>query len=261
MPEGDTIFKVAELLRGELTGSTLQQGRLRDRPQVRLDGRRIEEVYAHGKHLFVTFDDGTILRSHLGMFGSWHRYRSGEPWRRPRRQAAIELTLDRDVFVCFNAKEVELLRGGSVRQRQIHTRLGQDLLAREVDFKGILTRAREFLEPDTLVVDLLLDQRVAAGIGNAYKSEILFLHRVDPHRSLLTLEDPLIEGMYGTARSLLQKNLGGGPRVTRFARDGAGWHWVYHRLGMPCFHCGQAVVYERMGKTWRGTYWCPRCQV
>lgn len=260
MPEGDTIFKVAKILRDEILGATVKRGRLRDQPRVRLDGRRIEEVTARGKHLFLTLDDGTVLRSHLGMFGSWHRYRTGEKWRRPRRQASIELDLDRDVFVCFNAKEVEILRSGGVRRRQIETRLGTDLIAQEIDREAILARAREFLGPETLVVDLLLDQRVAAGIGNAYKSEILFLHEVNPRRTLAGLEDLQIQGMYETARSLLRKNLGRGPRVTRFARDGAGRHWVYHRLGMPCFKCGTGIAYERMGKTWRGTYWCPGCQ-
>lgn len=260
MPEGDTIHKVAALLRPRLRGATLQAGRLRDLPAAALGGRRIEDVYARGKHLFVAFDGGLLLRSHLGLHGSWHRYAPTEPWRRPRRQACIELELEADVFVCFNAKEVELVREGSVRERHWMSRLGPDLLDPSVDLDAVARRARQLLDTSALVVDLLLDQRVAGGIGNVYKSEILFLEGMSPHRRLAGLKDGEIAPLYARAATLLARNLGAGPRVTRFERDGAGAVWVYRRGGLPCLRCGRPIQWARLGRGWRSTYWCSRCQ-
>jgi endonuclease-8 len=260
VPEGDTVHTAAAYLRKRLAGTTAQGGRVRHRPDIRLAGRRIDDVVARGKHLFVKFDDGTVLRSHLGMFGSWHRYRAGETWRRPARQAVIRIETGGEVYVCFNAKEVELLRAGGVSERRLAARLGPDLIADEVDPGDLAARARHFLPADMLIADALLDQRPAAGIGNVYKCELLFLGRTHPRTPLGAVSDERLRRFYAEARALLRRNVGGGRRVTRFVRDGRGTTWVYGRLGMPCHECGSRVAYERLGRQWRSTYWCPECQ-
>jgi endonuclease-8 len=260
MPEGDTIHKLAAYLHPRLAGSRLVSGRLRDHPRVRLEGRRVERVFARGKHLFVALDDGMLLRSHLGMYGSWHRYARGERWRRPANRASIQLDLDDVTFVCFNAKEVELVREAGVRDRHLQARLGPDLLAPTVELDDILARARDFLAPAAPLADLLLDQRVAAGIGNVYKSEILYLEGQHPSQRVAGLTNETIRALYARARTLLEKNVGGGPRITRFVDDGRGRHWVYGRHRLPCLRCGDRIDYARLGRGWRSTFWCPRCQ-
>ena len=260
MPEGDTVRKIAATLHARMHEQRLTHARLRDRPDLHLSGRRVFGVRAHGKHLFVELEGGLIVRSHLGMHGSWHRYAKGEPWRRPRRQAALELGVDDDIFVCFNAKEVEALRAGSIRARQYEARLGPDLTLENVDFGTVMARARELFGSDASAMDMLLDQRPASGIGNVYKCEVLFLHGVHPEANRGELGDEALLAMYRTAHDLLRSNLHGGPRITRFATDGRGDHWVYGRLDRPCFRCSTRIVYARMGKGWRSTYWCPSCQ-
>lgn len=263
MPEGDTVRKIAGALQARLRGNVLDRVRLRDRPDLDLSGRRVIEVRAHGKHLFIDLEGGLSLRSHLGMNGSWHRYAAGEPWRRPRRQASLELQVEADLFVCFNAKEIEALRSGSIRSRQYEARLGPDLTLEHVDFALVMARAEEIFDPGIPVMDLLMDQRPCSGIGNVYKCEILFLHGVHPKRCFGDLPDGTLESMYRMAQDLLRQNLHEGPRVTRPAEDvrqDHHRHWVYGRLDRPCFRCGTLIVYARMGKGWRSTYWCPQCQ-
>lgn len=166
MPEGDTVHKLAAYLSPLLTGRCLTLGRVRDRPDAELDGQLVTGVSAHGKHLFIHFDDGRILRTHLGMRGSWHHYRAGEAWQKPVRQAAVELHASGQVLVCFNPMQVQLDRNRSPTQRALASHLGPDLLATALDTERIVARARTLLGPDTPLVDVLLDQRVAAGIGN-----------------------------------------------------------------------------------------------
>lgn len=260
MPEGDTIHKLARYIRPRLVGTRTITVRSGYRDTHMLSGQRVAGVDAHGKHLVVAFENGWLLRSHLGMFGAWHRYGHGETWKKPERQATIVLETPDEVFVCFNAKEVQIMRTRGPVARSFATRLGPDLAAGEFDVSSAVRRAREILEPDTPIADVLLDQRAASGIGNVYKSEVLFLARQDPKRPLGEVGDTVLGESYLLARQLLRKNLVGGPRVTRFEDDNAGPLWVYGRRDQPCFECGAPIRYTRLGRHMRSTYWCPACQ-
>ena len=194
------------------------------------------------------------------MYGSWHRYAHHEAWRKPRKQASLVVATEGDEYVCFNAKEVELVRTPSVRERIVHGRLGPDLIADPVEFADLVRRSRDILDAEALIADALLDQRVAAGIGNVYKSEVLFIERIHPARRLGETTDDELLRCFATAADRLRRNLGGGKRVTRLENDGAGRLWVYGRHGQPCLECDTPIVTRRLGKHHRGTWWCPRCQ-
>lgn len=278
MPEGDTIHTLAAAIRAQLAGQTLLKVRMRPEPrghfkrggsvatpgvasaEGELEGRVVRDVYALGKHLFMALDDGLLLRSHLGMFGTWHRYGPAEPWQKPAWRASLALWTDRDVFVCFNAKELEVLKAGSIDHDNLVKRLGPDLLAPDFDLSAVIRRARELCAADAPLVDVLLDQRIACGIGNVYKSEVLFIEAQHPLGRLRSMGDEALGRLYATARSLLQRNLGGGPRVTRWVNDGRGGLWVYGRRAAPCLRCPGEVQYARLGADMRPTYWCPDCQ-
>jgi endonuclease-8 len=273
MPEGDTVHKLATAMASVLEGQTIREARLRA-PRVRhkmgfgscdnggllLQGRFVRAVRAVGKHLLIEFEGSVVLRTHLGMYGSWHRYQPGEPWNKPEYQATVILRTDLDVFVCFNAMEIEVLGASGIRGSELSRRLGPDRLGEVVDFEEVAKRARSVLEPHAPVMDMLLDQRIACGIGNVYKSEVLFIERQSPFASVSHVDDGVLVRLYRTARELLQRNLGGGRRVTRFANDGAGQLWVYGRIDKPCFSCESRIHYSRAGRGLRSTYWCPKCQ-
>lgn len=269
MPEGDTLFKIREAIRSDLVGSTLQRVELWGRRARSLE-RRVERLVTTGKHLFIVLDSGEMIRTHLGMHGTWHRYRHESRWRLPRREASCALWTDRLVLVCFRAKEVECLGARQVRSHRTLGRLGPDLLAPEfadaVDshLETVLERAAHFGDPDAPVVDLLLDQRIAAGIGNVYKSETLFLDRVHPKRPLASVDDALRRRLFTTARDLMMANLGGWWRTTTVDRrqdpEPSQRLWVYGRGGEACSRCGGAVETERFGFGRRVTFWCEECQ-
>jgi endonuclease-8 len=260
MPEGDTVSKVALFLDQALAGQLIRALRVHPAFGRSVGSARVERVAAQGKQLDIILADGRVLRSHLGLYGSWHRYRPGEAWHRPRRQASILLETADWNYVCFNAKQAEWLAQDGFRLRDQRHRLGADLIHEAIEPAELLGRARELLSPATLMVDVLLDQRLAAGIGNVYKSELLFLQHHAPLTPLGALSDQALIALYQQAAELLRANLGGGPRQTRFARDRRGGLWVYGRRDLPCLRCGTPIRRAILGAQPRSTYWCEQCQ-
>lgn len=265
MPEGDTIFRTADVLRAVLLGRRITAARSLARPGLRrppdldrLVGSTVTAVEPRGKHLLIAFDNGLTLRTHLRMSGSWHRYRVGEAWARPASQAGAVLETAESVAVCFNAPVVELLTTVELARSRSLATLGPDLLGGSFGLDEAVRRLRE--RDAVPIAEALLDQRAAAGIGNVYKSEVCFLERVDPWAPVGSLDDDTLWRLLTSARRLLQANIGGGRRVTTGARVRGGGLWVYGRGGRPCRRCGTAIEGRRQGEQARMTYWCPHCQ-
>lgn len=270
MPEGDTLHRTANRLRPALEGRVLRRFEaprlLGDRPQA---GVFIEAVEAVGKHLLVHFDDGLTLQVHLRMTGSWHLYRAGERWRKPAHLLRALLEVDGWVAVCFSAPVVRTYRpdqpGGPLGTgADPVAHLGPDLCRPDPDVDECVRRLAAIAGPGAEIGPLLLDQRVACGVGNVYKSEVLFVCGVNPFAPVDRLDDHTRRRLISTANRLLCANLGTGPRTTvAGARPGAGASGtlaVYGRQRRPCGRCGTLIEMRRQGEQARSTYWCPRCQ-
>lgn len=265
MPEGDTIFRTATVLRAALVGRRITQARAQARPGMwrapdlsRLVGATVTAVEPRGKHLLIGFDNGLTLRSHLRMRGSWHRYRPGEAWQRPMHQASAILETPDSVAVAFDTPVVELLTDADLRRSTPLRTLGPDLLSRDFEADEALHRLRE--RDGEELGSALLDQRAVAGIGNVVKSEVAFMERLDPWAPVSAFTDEELRGALRTARRVLEANSRGGARVTTGKQARGQGLWVYGRAGRPCRRCGTLVEQRRQGELARLTYWCPRCQ-
>ncbi|MFT3765704.1 MAG: zinc finger domain-containing protein [Minicystis sp.] len=191
------------------------------------------------------------------MTGSWHLYRPGERWQKPASQARAVLETADFVVVCFNAPVVELLASGGAARHEGLKRLGPDLL--KEDFDPVEARRRLRARGDLAIGDAIMTQSALAGIGNVYKSETLFLCRIDPFVRVDDLDDRTLDRIVARARDLMHKNLEGHPRRTRSALAGPRL-WVYDRSGRPCLECGTLIKVRRQGIAGRTTYYCPSCQ-
>jgi endonuclease-8 len=196
------------------------------------------------------------------MGGAWHRYRPGEPWRRPAWQARVVLSVPEHVVVCFNAPTVELLPDRAVALHPSLAGLGPDLLDAGFDADEAVRRLRR--RPELEIADALLDQTALAGIGNVFKSEILFIERINPWTPVGSVDDDALRRVVETAVRLLRENVRPGrfQRVTT-GHDPAGHGaalWVYGRAQRPCRRCGTPIRSRRQGQLSRLTYWCPGCQ-
>jgi endonuclease-8 len=260
VPEGDTLAKTAARLRPALAGHALTRF---EAPQLRGDapalGTRIEGVEARGKHLLVHFADGLTLRTHLRMNGSWHIYREREPWKRPAYLARAVVGADSGwLGVCFQAPVVETFRRAG-REPAVLAGLGPDLCRPDAlddpVLDDVVARAARLGDPAATLGEALLDQRIAAGIGNVYKSEACYACGLDPTTPLGDVPDGERRRVWAMAARQLQANLVTAGRQTHPAGLA-----VYGRRGEPCRRCGTPVRMARHGDLNRSTYWCPTCQ-
>lgn len=248
MPEGDVLFRTAATLHRWLAGREVTEATGVAVPVV---GDTVAQVAANGKHLLIRFASGHVLHSHLRMTGSWHVYSAGERWQRPASQAKVSLTCGTHVAVCFNAPVVELLAPGAEANHPSLSGLGPDILDRPPDLEEIRRRARR-RPPDTALGELLLDQRVVAGIGNVWRCEALFLEGRSPWAAVSSVSDDELDALVATAARIMGDSLG--PDTGRPPR------WVYRRTGRPCRRCGTPISSRGQGEQSRTAYWCPACQ-
>jgi endonuclease-8 len=274
MPEGDTIFRAAAALHRALAGNVAvrfetalaQLARVHDDTPV--TGRSIEKCESVGKHLLIWFSGDLILRTHMRMSGSWHLYRPGEAWQRPARDMRVRLDTDAWVAVAFNVPVAEFLRARDLPRDRVLAPLGPDLLSSSFDRDE--ARRRLAAAGPRPIGEALLDQRVVAGIGNVYRSEVLFLSGIHPDRAAGTLDQEELDRIVETAIPLMRSNTGPGAaagivtyrglrRTTRRARAEDNL-WVYGRRGQPCRKCGTPIESVKRGLEARSMYWCPGCQ-
>ena len=267
MPEGHTLFRLAreqdELFAGRPVHVTSPQGRFAAGAEL-LDGRVLEEVTSYGKHLFACFGADT-LHVHLGLYGS---YTSGTGTPPPPR-GALRMRWEGQgpdglgVWTDLRgATACEVLAAPEVDR--ILDRLGPDPLRPRTD--GTAAH-RRISASRTAVGALLMDQSVLAGVGNVYRAELLFRHRLSPFRPGRDVDADLWARMWADLVVLMRSGVRMGRIVTtrpedRTRRRGAvlrdDAHYVYRRTGLPCRICGTDVRTEVMAG--RNLYWCPTCQ-
>ena len=287
MPEGDTIFRAARTLHRALAGRTVTRFESVYPALSRLDvdeplaGRTIDRVEARGKHLLMWFSglptvasakagsaQPLVLRTHMRMNGSWHIYRPQERWQRPHRDMRIVIETEAFHAVGFSVPVAEFMTPDALERARPIKDLGPDLLAD--DFNPDDAVARILARADREISEALLDQTAVAGIGNVYKSEVLFASRINPFVNVGALAAADVQRIVAAATRFMRANVSErspagietyrGLRRTTGRADPGARLWVYGRAGKPCRRCGTAIAYRRHGAHARSTYWCPHCQ-
>lgn len=263
MPEGDTIWRTAQALHAAFAGKTVLAFEsslvavAAASRRLGVVGRRLEAVEARGKHLLVRFAGGAVLHTHLGMRGSWRLHRGTGAGRASLSRARVVIGTSDVVAVCTLAPVVEMLSPSQASAHPALARLGPDLLGPDFDAVAARRRLRECGDLEIGVA--LMDQTALAGIGNVYKSEVLFLCGVSPLARVRDLDDTTIDRLVAKARELLRRNLGSGPRRTTSALSPLRL-WVYRRSRLPCRKCAATIERTVQGEQARSAYFCPACQ-
>ena len=278
MPEGDTIYRAARALQKAIGGNVVagfetglaKLARVND--DTPLVGRVVERVESRGKWCLISFSGDLILVTHMLMSGSWHLYRPGERWRMGRaRMRVVIRTADWEV-VGFNIPVAEFHTARSLARSGQVPKLGPDILSEGFSVEGGVARMSAYgrENPEAEIAVVLLNQRVLAGLGNVYKSEVLFAAGVNPFRAMQTITAREMQAIVDIAHRYMKANVvdgkgdgivtySGNRRTTR-AMDREDRLWVYRRQGQECRRCGAKIMMRKQGTQARSTYWCAYCQ-
>jgi endonuclease-8 len=274
MPEGDTIHRAAATLQRAIGGQVVTRFASVLPRLTRLDaetpvrGRTVERVDARGKHLLIWFSGELVLRTHMRMNGSWHIYRPGERWQRPHRDMRIVIETAAMHAVAFTVPVAEFIAARDVLTHDVVGALGPDPLSDTFSADDAIARMQA--QGTVEIADVLLDQTVIAGIGNVFKSEVLFGARVNPFMPAGQLTREQLAAIVDVAARFMRANVGAsaggaivtyaGMRRTTGRADPSARLWVYGRGGQPCRRCGTPISRRRQGPFARSTYWCEQCQ-
>jgi endonuclease-8 len=286
MPEGDTLHRIAKAAAPRLVGRVALRV---EAPRLASDvgplvGETITRVEARGKYLVIVFGETYALLTHLRMTGKWHLYAPGERWRRSPRALSALVAVEGTEACCFAAPVVRILRARDLPLVLGDAALGPDVLGEAFDAARAVRSVRG--APELPLGEALLDQRLVAGIGNVWKSELLFRERLDPFAPVASFGDAALLALFERARASMMAAVAQPPRLGAraatshyaYTRDssarrgiaarttrsgceiGKGPIAVYGRAGRACEVCGGPIAMERQGRARRSTYFCPRCQ-
>ena len=274
MPEGDTIFRTARTLGRAIGGKqvTRFESVLPKLERVDYDaplaGRTVESVESHGKWLLLYFSGDLILLTHMLMSGSWHIYRPGERWRKPRSHMRIVIETAAMVAVAFDVPVAEFHTAYSLARRHGFNQLGPAPLA--ADFDAAAAVANLESRPELELGLALLDQKLMAGLGNVFKSEVAFACGLNPFRTVSTISREKLQELAETSRKFLQANVTdtSDDRIVTFVphRRTTGRTeveenlWVYGRAGQACRRCATPIRSAKHRADGRVSFWCPVCQ-
>lgn len=261
MPEGDILRRTAAALERALTGAVVIRTELRwpTAAGTSFDGRTVLRTHAYGKHLFTRFDDGRTLHTHLRMDGYWRAHPTGSA-QAQARDPFVRAVLGTGEWTAVGHRLGMLDVVPTRDEGALVAHLGPDVLADDFAEHGLPEAlARAAGHSGTPIVETLLDQTVAAGIGTIYAAETLFARRLWPWTPTGQTD---VATLWMVARTLMQRSVAApSPTATGEVTRGRGTH-VHGRAGEPCRRCGTpvAVGSARRPPMERPVFWCPVCQ-
>jgi endonuclease-8 len=300
MSEGPEVKIIADKLAAVLLGRKIVDvygKRIDAEIKSNLVGAKINSIETFGKNIVISFSSKIFLRNHMMMWGKWRIYertvfdqglahppprrlwyRKGDKNKRAKLRIAdvdnqadvrnnsrvrLVLLTTSHAAVQFNGPVIQFSYKDPASVSPIAL-LGPDPLSKKYDKKLVLKRLEERREK--LISNLLLDQTFVAGVGNKYKSEILFQVKSYP----FTKASELSRSKKVSLANQIHKTLLFGYHNNGRTRSAEGketltdkWttrHWVFRRAGQLCWACGITKIQMDRKRTRRVTYWCPNCQ-
>jgi endonuclease-8 len=263
MPEGHTVARWARDL-GPIVGEPITSIKAPARwaeQAAEIPGQHVSTVQSRGKHLILQLSRGGAIHCHAMQYGSWQIGEPGMELRKEERYVRLRLLTPFHEAVFFHGPVMEILSAQELRAHEALAALGPDIMSVEFDRDEAWRRLRR--EKGRPIGDVVLDQRVLAGIGNIYKSEGLFLAQIDPRRSARGIRRMEVERAWDALQPLMAEGstrFGATITLPTELQSNGQRHWVYRRRGHACFRCGTKIEMVRQGELERATYFCPGCQ-
>ncbi len=287
MSEGPEVKIVADKIASSLSGKKVEDiifKNLNIDIKNKIIGSKLKEIKTFGKNIVIQFSSGIYLRSHMMMWGKWriydrHKYDNGlatppdrSKWNKNpmlvknvkdvREDSRVRLTIitKETVLIEFNGPILQFSIDNPAEEEPIKS-LGPDCLSDIFNIDE--ARKRLQTKQQLLISEALLDQKIISGIGNKYKSEILFICKIWPFKQVSQLETTEENILFEGIPKLLRYGFKNSGRTRHLlANEKSSWntrHWVFRRTGKECWIC-KSVIKSEKTLTSRSTFWCPNCQ-
>jgi endonuclease VIII len=291
MSEGPEVKIIADNISSLLKGKEIEDIRFKNLDSYiknKIIGSKLEYVKTFGKNLVFKLSSGIYLRNHMMMWGKWRiydrsKYDKGLAIPPPRRlktkshsfpiqkekdvrnDSRVRLTIitKETVLIEFNGPILQFSTDNPAEREPIKS-LGPDCLNQQIfDKEEIKKRLLHSKQKELLISEALLNQKIIAGIGNKYKSEILFICRINPFKKISQLGITEQNHLFEEIPKLLKYGYENSGKTRPLLKcEKHSWntrHWVFRRAGRECWICKTKILSEKK-LTLRSTFWCPYCQ-
>ena len=267
MPEGHTLHRLARLHQRRYGRAPVRVGSPQGRfagGAAAVDGHVLRKADAWGKHLFHHYDGGRVVHVHLGLYGTFTEFPAADVADIPDPVGQVRMRMvGADYGTDLRGPTVcEVIEAAEVAD--VLAKLGPDPLRRDADPAPAWARISKSRRA---IGALLMDQTVLAGVGNVYRNELLYRHRIDPFRPGVDITADEFDAMWIDLVELMKVGLRRGKIVVVRPNDDHGAPsyrkgrprtYVYRRALEPCRICGTPIrTVELEG---RNVFWCPTCQ-
>lgn len=287
MSEGPEVKIIADKILSAMFGKKIEDiifKNLNNNIKNKIIGSKFQEIRTFGKNIVIKFSSGIYLRNHMMMWGKWsiydrQMYNKGlaippkrSKWKKNpillknvkdvREDSRVRLTIitKETVLIEFNGPILQFSLENPSEKEPIKS-LGPDCLSEIFDIHEAKTRLHT--KQQLLISEALLDQKIISGIGNKYKSEILFICKISPFKQISQLEPTEEKTLLERIPKLLRHGYKNSGRTRcLLENEKSSWntrHWVFRRTGKECLICRSLIKSEKT-LTNRATFWCPNCQ-
>lgn len=278
MPELPEVETVCRALSSVMVGQTVSE-LIINRPNLRfplperfanrLEGKKIQKLERRAKYLSFTFDSGLRLLSHLGMSGTY-RILEGEDVDEIAliKHDHVVFVLSSGVVIAYNDPRrfgyMVLCEADEYESHPLVKEIGVEPFSEVLTFEYL---EASFKGKKTPIKNALLDQKIIAGLGNIYVSEILFGAHIHPKRMAGSLNRNEIRALIPETRNVLERAIAAGGSTLKDHRlpDGELGYFshefmVYGRASEACLkpECGGEI--EKIVQGGRSSFYCSRCQ-
>jgi endonuclease VIII len=271
MPEGPEIKRAADKIAAAIVPYPVQEvwfafehlkryeSVLKDQSVIALEPR--------GKALLTRFESGLNIYSHNQLYGKWV-VRKAYSYPQTSRQLRLAIHNSRKSALLYSASDIEVIADDMLDHHPFLNRIGPDVLSGWISADIVKQRLEDSAFRRRRLTTLLLDQHFLAGLGNYLRSEILFAARVHPSKRPVDCTPEQIDALAEAAITIPTQSYETGGITNSLElvaqlkakgyRRSQYRHWVFSRVGQPCFRCGTSIVKEMTGG--RRYYYCPVCQ-
>ena len=234
--------------------------------EVTLKNNIFIDPYRRGKYILIPTNTDKIFLIHLGMSGQIRIKKKDIVQKHDHMRLIVENN-NKHFIITYNDSRrfgyIDLFKKKELREHFLLSKIGVEPLGRELTIEYL---QNNFKKRVINIKNALIDQKIIAGIGNIYASEILYKAKINPLRKVNSLSQNDLNSIITFTKIILKKSIDVGGTTIRdhMQPDGSLGYFkqklqVYGKVNEKCKTCNSFIVKEVISN--RSTFICKYCQI